>query len=54
MVPRKPNNPIRLFTNWSGSDLKVRPEILIGPSSGMTLTNRKPDNKPEKIINVIK
>jgi len=31
-----PDNPIRPFTYLNGSDLKVRPEILIGLGLGMT------------------
>jgi len=51
---RKPDNPIRSFTNESGSDLKVRPKILIGSGSDMTISNPKHDNKLEKRVNVIK
>ena len=53
MVPENPI-PIRSFTNGSGSNLKVRPKILIGSCLGMTISNPKPDNKPEKRVNVIK
>ena len=50
---RKPDNPIRFFTNGSGLDLKIRPEIFIGSGSDITISNLKPDNKPEKRVNVI-
>jgi len=48
-----PENPIRFFTNGSGLDLKTRPEMLIGSGLDITISNPKPDNKPEKRVNAI-